>query len=66
MDSPNAKEIAGKNIRRLREKKNLTQDKSCAYAIRIISLYKYLIEQKKEYVLSKQVLRNRPSFGANL
>ena len=26
MDSPNAKEIAGKNIRRLREKKNLTQE----------------------------------------
>ena len=40
-------------------------DKSKAFAIRIINLYKYLSEEKREYVLSKQLLRSGTSVGAN-
>ena len=40
-------------------------DKSKAFALRIIKLYKYLSENKKEYILSKQVLRSGTSIGAN-
>lgn len=40
--------------------------KSKKFAIRIINMYKYLCEDKKEYVLSKQVLRSGTSIGANL
>ena len=39
-------------------------DKSYAFALRIIKLYKYLIYEKKEYVLSKQLLRSGTSIGA--
>lgn len=41
-------------------------DKAKFFAIRIIRLYKYLSEEKKEFVLSKQVLRSGTSIGANL
>ena len=44
---------------------NAILDKSKAFALRIIKLYQYLSEQKKEYVLSKQVLRSGTSIGAN-
>jgi len=37
-----------------------------AFAIRIINLYKYLNEEKKEYILSKQLVRSGTSIGANL
>ena len=47
-------------------KENLVRDKSKAFAIRIVNLYKYLTEQRKEYVLSKQVLRSGTSIGANV
>ena len=36
------------------------------FAIDIVNLYKYLCETKKEYVLSKQLLRSGTSIGANL
>ena len=36
------------------------------FAIRIVRLYKYLMEQKNEYVMSKQVLRSGTSMGANM
>ena len=42
------------------------QDKSFAFAIRIVNLSKYLQSEKKEFVLSKQVLRSGTSIGANL
>ncbi len=41
-------------------------DKSKAVALRVIRLYKYLTEEKKEYVLAKQILRSGTSIGANL
>ena len=47
-------------------KDNIIQIKSKAFAIRIIRLYRYLIETKKEYVLSKQLLRIGTSIGANI
>ncbi len=42
------------------------QDKSRDYAIRIVDCYKYLTEQKKEWVMSKQLLRCGTSIGANI
>jgi len=40
--------------------------KSKKFAIRIVKLYQYLCNEKKEYVLSKQLLRCGTSIGANL
>jgi len=40
--------------------------KSKLFALRIIKLYKHLCEKKKEFVLSKQILRSGTSIGANL
>jgi hypothetical protein len=45
-------------------KENIIKDKSFLFAVRIINLYKYLIEIKREYVLSKQVLRSGTAIGA--
>ena len=36
------------------------------FAVRIVKLYQYLCEEKKEYVLSKQLLRCGTSIGANV
>ena len=47
-------------------KENIIVDKSKAFALRIVKLYKYLCEEKKEFVLSKQVLRSGTSVGANI
>ena len=41
-------------------------DKSKKFAIRVYNLYKYLCEEKREYVLAKQILRSGTSIGANL
>jgi TIGR02436 family protein len=48
------------------QKRSILIDKSKAFALRIIKLYKYLCEQKNEYVLSKQILRWGTSIGANI
>ena len=45
---------------------NVVQQKSYAFAIRIINAYKYLVEEHKEFVLSKQLLRCGTSIGANI
>ena len=47
------------------EKKNIIKDKSFAFAIEIVELYKVLVE-RKEFVLSKQMLRSGTSIGANI
>jgi four helix bundle protein len=47
-------------------KDNVIKVKSFAVAIRIINLYKFLKENKQEYVLSKQLLRSGTSIGANV
>ena len=48
------------------EKENIIADKSKAFAIRIIKLYQYLTVEKKEYILSKHILRSGTSIGANI
>ena len=45
---------------------NIIEEKSFAFAIRIVNLYKHLNEAKKEFVLSKQLLRSGTSIGANV
>ena len=45
---------------------DLIVDKSMAFAVRIVNLYKYLKDKHSEYVLSKQVLRSGTSIGANV
>lgn len=45
-------------------KENILKIKSFGFAIRIVKLYQYLYEQKKEFVLSKQLLRSGTSVGA--
>ncbi len=45
---------------------NIIQEKSFAFAIRIVNLYKNLAAEKKEFVLSKQLLRSGTSIGANV
>ena len=45
---------------------NAVADKSLAFALRVIALYKCLCAEKNEYVLSKQVLRSGTSIGANI
>ncbi|WP_034439764.1 four helix bundle protein [Clostridium ihumii] len=47
-------------------KESLIYSKAFDFAIEIVNLYKYLFFEKKEYVLSKQVLRSGTSIGANI
>ena len=47
-------------------KENIVFEKAKAFAVRIVRLYKYLAENKKETVLSKQILRSGTSIGANI
>ena len=42
------------------------REKSKLFAIRIVNLYRYLCSEKKEYILSKQLLRSGTSIGANV
>ena len=46
--------------------KNIVVEKSLDFAVRIVKLNKYLCSDKKEYVLSKQLLRSGTSVGANI
>ena len=45
-------------------RENVVKNKSFAFAVRVVKLYQYLCEQKKEFVLSKQLLRCGTSVGA--
>jgi len=45
---------------------NVLVDKSFKFAVRVVKLYKYLCDDKKEYILSKQLLRSGTSIGANI
>ncbi|MEN8929142.1 MAG: four helix bundle protein [Flavobacteriales bacterium] len=47
-------------------KKNVVKDKSFEFALIIVNCYKFLTFEKKEYVLSKQLLRSGTSIGANI
>ena len=45
---------------------NTARYKSKKFAVRIVNMYKFLFDEKKEFVISKQVLRSGTSIGANL
>jgi four helix bundle protein len=45
---------------------NVIQIKSYNFAVKVVKLYQYLVEEKREYVLSKQLLRCGTSVGANV
>jgi four helix bundle protein len=45
-------------------KENVIKDKSFGFALRIVRLYRFLSNEKKEFVLSKQLLRSGTSVGA--
>ena len=49
----------------MRADKSKVYIKAFSFAIEIVKLYKHLSEDKKEYVLSKQLLRSGTSIGAN-
>ena len=55
-----------KRERRIILEENTVKYKSKKFAVRIINLYKYLCDEKKEFILSKQVLRSGTSIGANI
>lgn len=46
------------------KKENIIKDKSYAFALRVIKAYKFLSEKKREFVLSKQMLRSGTAVGA--
>jgi four helix bundle protein len=45
-------------------KKNVVKEKSFAFALRVVKLNRYLQEERREYVLSKQLLRSGTAIGA--
>ena len=46
--------------------KNVIEEKSFDFAVRVVKLYKHLTESKNEFVLSKQLLKSGTSIGANV
>lgn len=48
------------------KKENVTYDKAYKFAIRVVKAYQYIFANKKEYTLSKQMLRSGTSIGANV
>ena len=45
---------------------NIIRTKSYQFAVRVVNLYKFLVEDRKDFVLSKQLLRSGTSIGANV
>ena len=50
----------------MENKPSILREKSYSFALRIVKLCRHLTEDKREYVLSKQVLRSGTSIGANV
>ena len=48
------------------KKNNVIAEKSKGFALRMIRLYRFLTEEKHEYILSRQMLRSGTSIGANV
>ena len=46
--------------------KSILKEKSYEFALRTVRLYKFIVADKREYVLSKQILRSGTSIGANI
>jgi four helix bundle protein len=47
-------------------KRNVIKEKSFSFALEVIQIYKKLSSEKKEFVMSKQLLRSGTSIGANI
>jgi four helix bundle protein len=47
-------------------KESVLREKSYQFALRIVKLYQFVVSEKKEFVLSKQILRSGTSIGANV
>ena len=47
-------------------RENVVYDKAVDFSVRIVNLYKFLVDSKSEYVMSKQLLRSGTSIGANI
>ena len=47
-------------------RENIIKEKAFSFAIRIVNLYKYLCDDKKEFIMSKQLMRSGTSIGANI
>jgi len=47
-------------------KENVLRDKAYSYALRIVKLYQYLATEKREFIMSKQVICSGTSIGANI
>jgi len=47
-------------------KPNVVADKSFDFAVRVVKLYQFLCRERKEFVLSKQLLRSGTGIGANI
>jgi four helix bundle protein len=50
----------------MEEKENVVLVKTYNFSVRIVKMYQHIATQKKEYVLSKQILRSGTSIGANV
>ena len=47
-------------------RENVLKDKSYTFAIRIVKAYRHIVQEQKEFVLTKQLLRSGTSIGANV
>jgi four helix bundle protein len=45
-------------------RRNVIKEKSFGFALRIVQMYKFLVDEKKEYIMSKQLLRSGTAIGA--
>lgn len=48
------------------QKENIVYEKTYKFAVRIVKAYQFLSREKKEFVISKQLLRSGTSIGANI
>jgi four helix bundle protein len=52
------------NALKIMKRNDILSQKTIAFAIRIVRLYQYLVTDKKEFVISKQMLRSGTNTGA--
>lgn len=50
----------------MHNKENMLYSKAYAFAIRVVKAYQYLGQEKREFILAKQLLRSGTSIGANV
>jgi four helix bundle protein len=50
----------------MKTNQNISCEKSFEFALIVVEIYKYLVQEKKEFILSKQLLRSGTSIGANI